>query len=124
MIAPSLTLAAVAMPTSPPVEAQYFPRNRRLCLPLIRWTSVDGVEIYADDADIIRGKIEAIAWGMAGSAIRIVTHAGRFTLCDERGRFLKHAECRSGEGRRRVRTFGTLEKAARHLIRSKVVECV
>ena len=104
-------------------ESTYLARNRRLCMPPILWTTVEGVEFYADDADERDGKIVPFSWGCIGREVRVMTHLKRFTLCDDRGRFLKWEHRHLGESKRRVRTFRSMEDAAKHLLRFKVMDC-
>lgn len=105
-------------------DVGYRASNRRLCMPPIKWSQVDGHDIYADDAVEGERGVEPFAWGLIGFPVRIVRLGiSRYTLCDTRGRFLRYAECRAGEGKRRVRTFATLAAAARYLVRAKVEEC-
>lgn len=92
----------------------YRARNRRLCDPPIPAFIAGGHQWFVDDAnETPAGKVEPFSWGREGTVIRVTTHhTGRFTLVDERGRFLKHARCYAGEGKRRTRTFRSKVAAA------------
>lgn len=102
----------------------YRPRNRRLCLPPVVGFTVDGIDWYVDDAEEHRGEVVPFAWGREGSAVRVVTYGvSRFTLCDDRGRFLKRRECYRGEGKRRVQSFPSRLEAAAAQVRRGIESC-
>ena len=100
----------------------YQPRNRRLCMPPVVAFEIHGATFYVDDADERDGDIVPHAWGREGGVVRVVTYYGRFTLCDDRGRFLKRPAYR-GESKRRVRTFRSAIIAAEHAVLYAVESC-
>jgi hypothetical protein len=99
----------------------YQPRNRNVRSQQAFSVGPDEVPFYVDDIDSRGGPI---AWGREGNPIRVVTYyGGRFTLCDDRGRYLKRERAQRGEYRRRVRTFGTAPAAALFAVENAVESC-
>lgn len=99
----------------------YQPSNRRLCIPPVIAFEIDGIPFYIDDANHDGTPSQ---WGREGSIIKVTAYYhGRFTLVDDRGRFLKHPTPPRNRYTRRVRSFRSPEIAAAFAIANAVESC-